>query len=302
MSHTALKAAGGVLALLTICSLLLGTTAMTSPETAPASAAETDFAAILDRHVEPPPAGRFAVIIGIVYPDQALGTIKYADRDARSLYDLLTGRMGYRPEDVTLLVNREATRANIIRALEELAGDPRVDSRSQVVIFYSGHGLRNGPDSGLRIPERGVSYALVPYDYASFDYRQGEGLIWDGELSRLLSGLRPRQMWISIDSCFSGGFDRPGISGPGRVVTMSSAADELSSEMDGAGHGVMSELMVDEGIAHGLSVEDSFARAAAQAGSYGQHPRISRGYAGYFRFSEASETPHSTFFGMLPMR
>lgn len=224
---------------------------------------------------------KFAVVIGVVYNSYDFGYVGYADRDAGSVYDMLTGRMGFPRENVILLQNSQATLDNILKALEWLTTNPRIDSESEVVFFYSGHGLRNGPGAGLNIPDLAPGAALVPFDYPGFDFRRGQGMIWDWQLAEFLSRINPARMWISIDSCSSGGFNRPGITGPNRVVTMSSQINELSSEISDAGRGVMTQYLVEEGISKGLSVEDAFLAAAPRAAlGYGQNPQIADEYPG----------------------
>lgn len=224
---------------------------------------------------------KYAVIVGIVYDNYEFGVINYADRDAGTVYELLTTELGYPEENIVLLQNREATRANIIAALEGLADNPAIDGDSEVTVFYSGHGLRNAPNVGLDIASMEPGYAIVPFDFLNFDYRNGAGLIWDRELADILGRLSPGKMWVMIDSCNAGGFTRPGITGPNRIVTMSSRADEMSSENPDAGQGVFTYLLVNQGLARGLSIEQAFNNAVAPATSgYGQTPQVIDEYPG----------------------
>jgi uncharacterized caspase-like protein len=237
------------------------------------------------------PAKKFAVVIGIVYDNYELGSISYADRDATYMYNLLTQKLGFPEENVILLTNQQATRENISRALDWLTTNPEVDSEADVALFYSGHGLRNGPGVGLNWPLLTPGYALVPFDFMSFDYKTGGGLFWDWDLANYLSRIHPRRMWITIDSCFSGGFLRPGITGPDRVVTTSSQADELSGEIPDPGEGVFTQFLIKEGVALGLPVEQAFASAAPRTTTpYEQNPQIADNYPGNLDFSRpASE-------------
>lgn len=247
---------------------------------------EANFAAAVSRQAEPDPPEKFAVIIGIVYDNYELGSISFADQDASSLYTFLTQHMGYQSENVALLMNSQASREKIIQTLDWLTTDAGVDSNSEVVVFFSGHGLRTGPDIGLNIPGRGAGYALVPFDFKSFEYDRGDGLIWDTELVEYLSRIDPAKMWISIDTCFSGGFDQPGITGPGRVVTMSSRGDELSSEINEAQRSVMTQYMIEEGLKQGLPVEQAFSLTIPRAYmQFGQNPQISDGFPGTLSLS-----------------
>ena len=137
------------------------------------------------------------------------------------------------------------------------------------------HTLVEQPNIGLNIPNVPSAYALVPVDFRAFDYKTGQGLLWDKELADYLGKIKAGRMWINIDSCFSGGFNQPGITGPNRVVTMSSQGDQLSSEIPDAQHGVLMQYMIQEGMAKGLSVEDAFAAAAPRPSSIqGKIPKL----------------------------
>lgn len=223
---------------------------------------------------------KYAVVIGIVYDNYEFGVINYADRDAGSVYNLLTEQLGYPEENVVILQNHEATRSNILAALEGLAENPDISSDSEITIFYSGHGLRSAPDVGLNIAGMEPGYAIVPFDFMSFDYRKGAGLIWDRELADILGRMEPGKMWVMIDSCNAGGFTRPGITGSNRVVTLSSRAEEMSNEISDTERGVFTYYLVEQGIARGLSVEQAFANSVPGAVGRGQTPQIVDEYPG----------------------
>lgn len=262
--------------------LFLGFAGMISANEPALPIAQTGFSkGISEAAVVQPAKKKFAVVIGIVYDNSELGNVAFADQDAASVYGLLTTKLGFPRENVLLLQNSQANRQGIIGALDWLAHNPDIDSSSDVVFFYSGHGLRSAPDAGLNLPGVTNSYALVPFDFLSYDYKKGQGLLWDSELADYLGAIQAGRMWIHIDSCSSGGFNKPGITGPNRVVTMSSQADELSSEIPESQRGVMVQYMIENGMAQGLSVEDSFAAAVPWAAqNYGQNPQISDEYPG----------------------
>lgn len=223
---------------------------------------------------------KFAVVIGIVYDNNEFGVVNYADQDAGSIYQLLTTRLGYPDENVVLLQNHEATRNRIIQALDELAANPAIDGDSEVTVFYSGHGIRSAPNIGLNLVSLEPGYAIVPFDFTDYDYRNGAGLIWDRELAEILDELEPGKMWIMIDSCNAGGFTRPGITGPNRVVTMSSRADEMSNEINDVQRGVFTYFLVEAGLAKGLSIEQAFVNAVEPSAGRGQTPQIVDDYPG----------------------
>ncbi|MHB8791916.1 MAG: caspase family protein [Thermoleophilia bacterium] len=256
--------------------------------------AQTGFGKGLDESVvqQQPSSKKYAVIIGIVYDNNELGEIAYADQDAASMYRLLTEKFGFPENNVILLQNSQASQRNILDALGWLADNPDIDSESDVVVFYSGHGLRSAPDAGLNLPGVSDAHAIVPFDFMKFDYKKGQGLIWDADLASLLDGIHAGRMWINIDTCFSGGFDKPGISGPDRIVTMSSRADELSSEIPEAQRGVLMEYMIELGVAQGMTIEQAFSLSAPWASlRYGQNPQIADNYQGNMDLGISPRSP-----------
>ena len=86
----------------------------------------------------------YALIIGISaygnLPQSA--QLKFADADAQRLHEFLVGEKGgFRPENVTLLVNEEASHDQILRELARLQNLSGPDSIA--LIFFAGHGLVN---------------------------------------------------------------------------------------------------------------------------------------------------------------
>jgi hypothetical protein len=273
--------------LLTVLSFFGVALSRASQAAAPVLLTETSASLAPEPAAKPAAAKKFAIIIGIVYDNSKLGWINYADQDAQAMYRLVTEKWGFPSQNVVMLLNEQATYENITQTINWLIQNPDVDSESDVVFFYSGHGLRNGADIGLNIPEVGPGYCLVPFDFASHDYEHGQGLLWDWYLADRLSRLNPGRMWITIDSCFSGGFARPGITGPNRIVTSSSQADQLSGEISETQRGVLTQFMIEEGVARGAPIEQAFWNSTARAfDPYGQNPQIADEYPGNLDFSQ----------------
>ena len=75
-------------------------------------------------------------------------------------------------------------------------------------------------------------------------------------------------MWVALPTCYAGAYALPGIVGPNRIATFSSAADSVSYELGPAGSWLilyMVEYAMLEGEAP-RSVESSFAYARAAIG------------------------------------
>jgi formylglycine-generating enzyme required for sulfatase activity len=101
-----------------------------------------------------------AVIIGI-HEYQHLPREKwlpFADKDAEDLRNLLIRSYGFAPENVTLLINSDATKYRIEAALTALTDHKRVGKDDRCLVYFSGHGQT------VPLPDGGEKGFLVPYD------------------------------------------------------------------------------------------------------------------------------------------
>lgn len=105
----------------------------------------------------------YAVVVAIAdYEnyEEGGGDLRFSDDDAAKFYEFLCDANGGKvPRDnISLLINQRATRANILRQLHEVFARATADDR--IIFYYSGHGV-----PGLLIPydvkgkENVVTYA-----------------------------------------------------------------------------------------------------------------------------------------------
>ncbi len=135
-----------------------------------------------------------ALIIGIDQY-QRWPRLQHAGRDARAMQETLQTRFGFRAENVKLLLDGEATRANILRALNKLSGkELRRDDR--VFVFFAGHGSTRKLPSG-----REVGY-VIPVD-AGLDDLQTDAIAMP-QLQELGEALPAKHALFVIDACYSG--------------------------------------------------------------------------------------------------
>jgi hypothetical protein len=127
----------------------------------------------------------YALIIGV---DNAQKTTQVI-RDAQAIYDVLTNQdiCGYQKENITLLLDKEATTESINKAINNYID--KIDENSSFLLFYSGHGGYH----------KGRSY-LLPYGATS------ENLILGEKLREKLSQMKSKRMIIMFDCCHSAGF------------------------------------------------------------------------------------------------
>ena len=153
--------------------------------------------------------GRKALLIGIdAY--KSVSPLIGPVNDARAMHGFITADLGFDDGDVKLLVDGEATRANILREFEEwLIAETRPGD--EVFFYFSGHGFQQ-PDANGDEADR-FDETLVPVDVV---VRNGEtvvGMISDDEIAALLNRLSGRSVTVVVDACHSGTSDRISVIG-----------------------------------------------------------------------------------------
>ncbi len=156
------------------------------------------------------PAKRRALIIGI---NHAAGSrpLQGAVADAKNLGRALA-RYGFLETNVSMLLDGEATRANILSKLTEFAKKTPKDG---IAVFALATHTR----------KQGGQNQLVAAD---------GGLISASELAGGLAKVRSKA-WMALPTCFAGGYALPGIVGKNRVATFASSASDKSYELGDAG-------------------------------------------------------------------
>lgn len=188
---------------------------------------------------------KYALVIGIGrFRDPAISRLQYAAKDARDFAALLADPKhgNFDPAHITLLTDENATRANILNALQQLFLQAREDDL--VVTYVSSHGSEARQEQGLG----GIGY-IVTHDTMSRN-------IWVDALeyqdfARKTSLIKARRKVTFLDTCFSGEASKRGakalaiegvgvgeqtakmfLSGEGTFVITSSKDDERSWESE----------------------------------------------------------------------
>lgn len=149
---------------------------------------------------------RRALVIGIgQQEDKAWGKIN-GDKDVSYVEEMLKGAK-YKEENITRLVNAQATKAGIVKAFKRLTTQCKVGDI--VYVHYSGHGQQM---TDVHNDERdGLDECWIPYDAyrkASATYH-GEKHLTDDELNVYLNAIRHKigakgKLLVVIDACHSG--------------------------------------------------------------------------------------------------
>ncbi|MGP0090234.1 MAG: caspase family protein [Xanthobacteraceae bacterium] len=170
-------------------------------------------------------AGNFALVIGISqYKDPAVPDLRYADSDAREIASFLRSWSRFTPDCIKLLVNAEATGANIRTAFKDL--ETRCAAKGTgpglALIHFSGHAVTAGDTAGssfLKTGRGGQSREfLVPHDAQPSDTytlpdgsETNETFLKKEWFASRLGGLSEHYVSVVIDACHSGMPDFSGL-------------------------------------------------------------------------------------------
>ena len=204
-----------------------------------------DIVALLRERVVPPDGSRHGLVVGIEqYRDDRLN-LSCAAADAKAIFDLMIDPdCGMFPRDnVRLLLNEEATREGIWRALSSLRRS--AGENDTVWIYYAGHAA----------PEESNLY-WVTYD-ADVDDLYGTGLSND-QISKVLDDIRAKRLVVLLDCCHAAATAMQKnptravltaeevfacYKGHGRITLSSSDGKEKSVELGDVGHGAFTYFL-----------------------------------------------------------
>jgi len=125
--------------------------------------------------------------------------LRFAERDAKEIRDILVTDYAFEPDNVVTLLGREATESNVMaelrRLLFEVAGE-----EDRLLIYYAGHGqIDPMTDTGFWIPVDGDLYdtsTWIPFTWVQ-DQLKAERVV-------------PKNVIVITDSCYGGALTRSG--------------------------------------------------------------------------------------------
>jgi len=185
----------------------------------------------------------YAVVVG-VGNYRWMPQLEYTDDDAAIFYDhLKRAEGGALPDDhIALLLNENATRQNIVYALQQLSR--QADANDVFIFYFSGHGLQG---------------SFLPIDFDGF-----RNQLSHEEVLQILAGSQAKQKLCIADACFSGTleyddtfaakggsitatkcyYDAFENTNSGTALLMSSNPTEVSMEDRALRHGVFTYFMM----------------------------------------------------------
>jgi hypothetical protein len=180
----------------------------------------------------------WAVVIGIARYEH-MPALKYSDDDAYKIYAHLKSPEGGALKDnqIRLLVDEDATRANIIVAMNEIF--LKADENDVIMLYYSGHGLEG---------------TFLPIDYDGF-----KNALHHDEIKEIFNKSMAKHKVCFADACHSGSllaakspfasslmyfYEELEKSSGGSAFFMSSKSKEFSLEDGGLRQGIFSHFLI----------------------------------------------------------
>lgn len=210
-----------------------------------------------------PITDKWALVIGIgKFADPSIPTLKYSTKDAVDFADFLMNKCNFAPDHVLLMLDEEATDANIRRALGDEWLPRRVLKDDLVVVYFSTHGSPEEIDIAR-------DNFVVAYN-TRVDNLFSTGL----KLRDLAPTIKERtgcdRVVLILDACHSGAaqtsakgifrgtnFDVSSLAGEGQVVLSSSDVSQKSWESSRYPNGVFTHWLI-ESIDREGSLKDAY--------------------------------------------
>jgi len=135
----------------------------------------------------------WALVIGID-KYQNVKKLNYAVDDAESIKEILEDSFHFPSDNISILINEEATKQNILKSFSEMTKNAK--EKDRVLVFFAGHGetmdLPGGGEKGYLIPVEGDAEELyltsIPMD----------------ELREIALMSEAKHMLYLVDACYGG--------------------------------------------------------------------------------------------------
>ena len=136
---------------------------------------------------------KIAIIIGVEKYEYLVNLdAAFANRDANAFREYAIRALGVDPSNINLLIDKDANRPKILRALKlwlpKIGGENR-----DIYIFFAGHGLASDDGKNLYVlPQDGDANLLE------------DTAIKRSEIVELLEKVKPKSVTMFFDTCYSG--------------------------------------------------------------------------------------------------
>ena len=134
---------------------------------------------------------RVAIIIGVESYEKSSKAL-YADNDAKMFKYFATKALGISSANIKLLVDNEAKRLDTIEALKGWLPRKILKDKSELFVFFSGHGYPSNDDGLYLIPQNGDPRFLE------------ESALSKNYIIEQIQKLQPKSVTMFFDACYSG--------------------------------------------------------------------------------------------------
>jgi hypothetical protein len=138
------------------------------------------------------PRDAVAIIIGIE-KYKRVPKAEFANLDAKDFYNYAVRGLGIKPENIKLLLDEEADDIEIVKAFENWLPLQVKKDKTDVYVFYSGHGLPSTDGQSLYFLPYGVDKQYL-----------ARTAVGQKEVVTALVASKPKSVTMFIDSCYSG--------------------------------------------------------------------------------------------------
>ena len=208
---------------------------------------------------------KYALIVGVGrFKNDKTGknNLKYAPNDAHDINDFLVEYSQYKKQNVTLLLNEDATVKNIQRSMDSIR--QKANAGDEVFIYFSSHGA----------PVYDGSLNIVTYDTVFKNhFTMSESSYPSKSLKAFIEKTRANKVYIVLDVCYSGAAFK-GIDG---FYSAGSKSISFDDDNQGLSKEAMSKTLMGS---KDITFEDDAANAAESNNISGSKVIISASDAG----------------------
>lgn len=216
-----------------------------------------------------------ALLIGVANYQQISSLPAAILNDVNDVAATLSSRhyCAYPPANVVTLLDTNATRAAVLKGLEELAA--RAGPDDTACVFFSGHG-------GIVGSPGNEESVLVTVDSDLADIENTS--ISSNELAAALAQIKAKRLLVFIDACHAGGaaISKRLIDGKGHELKSGYTQDVIAKLAVGSGRALMASCRADEVSAVFPSSRNSVFTTALLAGLRGAADKSSSGFIKVF--------------------
>jgi len=189
-----------------------------------------------------------ALIIGISDYERTNAPAMFADKDAQFFHDYAALKLGIPDANITTMINEKAEQGDVLLAVKEWIRRSSKPGKSDIYIFFAGHGLAS---------QDGSRMYLLPYDGRP-RLLENTAILRE-QLFSDIAAANPRSVTVFLDTCYSGATRGPEmlvaarpivirartkVVPEGFTVMTAAAGDQTAKPLEEAKHGMFSYFLM----------------------------------------------------------